>query len=106
MRLATPPVIRRFLLIELWFLRILNHLKFINDLVLRTAVQNVFKQFKRLDASTHFDMSEEYMGTNIDISKKEKKEAFKNKFWPYVPEKHMFTHGKLREIGLRSRTKE
>jgi hypothetical protein len=99
-----PNVLNRFLLLDIWLLRILNHLKLIQDNTLKYAFQKMYtnlaqiRKIGSLPDKTIYDAPASYLGQYINLQRMTSKLAMKNKFYPYNPEQYRYQRGTYRVI--------
>lgn len=93
-------VLRMFMLVDLWFLRILFALNLINERALKQSVDVVFENLSNVDKISLSKYSRElYLGTYVDIVRYKQKQSLKNTFYPYNPEQTRYQKGEYRKIG-------
>lgn len=94
-----PNVLRMFMLVDLWFLRILFALNLINDKALKQSAGVVFNYMGDIDKIVISKYSRElYLGVVIDLMRYKQKKSLQNTFYPYSPEQHRYQKGYYRKI--------
>jgi hypothetical protein len=94
-----PNVIRMFMLIDMWFLRILYSMSLINDNTLKYSINNIFKNLEKVEDIDDTKFSRElYLGIYVDLMRYKKKISVDNVFYPYNPEQHRYQKGNYRVI--------
>lgn len=93
-------VLRMFILVDLWFLRILFAVNLINDRVLKQSVDAIFENLSNVDKISMSKYSIElYLGTYVDLIRYKHKQSLQNTFYPYNPEQTRYQKGVFRNIG-------
>jgi hypothetical protein len=93
-------VLRMFMLVDMWFLRILSALNLINERALKQSVDIVFENLSNVDKISLSKYSVElYLGTYVDLMRYKKKQSLQNTFYPYNPEQTRYQKGNFRNIG-------
>jgi len=93
-------VLRMFMLVDLWFLRILFALNLINKQALKQSVDVLFEDLSNVDKISISKYSSElYLGTYVDLIRYKQKQSLQNTFYPYNPEQTRYQKGKFRSIG-------
>jgi hypothetical protein len=94
-----PNVLRMFMLIDAWYLRILSALKAVNDHTLKQCIGIIFKNLRNIDSVEISKYSTElYLGTYSDLKIFKQKEGLKNIYYPYNPEQYRYQKGNYRVI--------
>jgi hypothetical protein len=94
-----PNVLRTFILIDMWTIRILLSFNIIKKDTVRQYVDIVFENFENINNIKISKYStESYLGTYSNIDRYNQKESLKNTFFPYIPEQHRYQKGEYRKI--------
>lgn len=96
-------VVLRFLMIDLWVIRIIKSLNMINEKIIDNKIKYIIFNINKTKSMTKYKNQRfglDYMGYHQDYNIAKKIENLKNfKFsLPYIPEKHLKEHGKYREV--------
>lgn len=99
LNIGYPNVLSAFVLVDLWFIRILYALKIINSQTLKQSIGIIFEcleNIKKIDSTSY--TRELYMGIYNSLDRHKKKQSLQNTFYPYVPEQHRYQKGNYRII--------
>ena len=97
-----PNVIKMFLLLDLWFLRILKALGKIQNLSSVTSqIFTSIKEIDNIDKTIYTD--ESYLGTNYELQRYKKIQGTNNEFFPYNPTQHKYIKGEYRTVSITSK---
>ena len=92
-------VLRMFMLIDMWFIRILFTLNVVKGHILKRAIDSIFENFKKIDSIEPSKYSEEiYLGTHVDLIRYKQKQGTYNIFYPYIPEQHRYQKNEFRKV--------
>lgn len=92
-------VLKRFLLVDIWFMQILFHLNYITKEYLKRSIETSFSlmnQVKKVKLSENVRV--EYIGTHVDFVIYKKMLGLSNSFYPYNPERQRYQTGRYRNI--------
>jgi hypothetical protein len=97
--IAYPAVLRMYQLVDLWSLRILFVLNFLNENSLKHKINDIFRQLVRIDKIKPSNyVREVYLGTNLDVVRFKKIQGTANVFYPYNPEQYRYLKGTYRKV--------
>jgi hypothetical protein len=100
LNIGYPNVLRMFILIDVWFIRILFALKLINQQILKQSINTVFDNLENVEnVSVDKFSSETYLGKFSDLVLYKKKNSSHNVFYPYNPEQYRYQKGNYRTIS-------
>lgn len=100
LNIGYPNVLRMFMLVDMWFLRILFALNLINERSLKQSVDIIFENISNVDNISPSKYSSElYLGTHVDLIRYKQKQSLQNTFYPYSPEQVRYQKGNFRNIG-------
>lgn len=92
-------VIKMHILVDMWFLRILNTSNILNNSSLRISIDRLFKYFDLIDGIDEtIYVTEEHIGRHEDIVIYKKKIGTQNSQQPYIPEYCRYRNGSYRII--------
>lgn len=92
-------VLRMYFLIDLWFLRTLKVLNFIDDNNLKKSIGIIFNYLEKINKIPDDRYSREvYLGTYSDLVRYKQKVGTQNVFFPYSPEQHRYLKGTYRSV--------
>jgi hypothetical protein len=92
-------VLRMFILVDLWFLRILFAINLTNELSLKQSIDFIFENLSNVDKISLSKYSRElYLGTYVDLIRYKQKQSLQNTFFPYIPEQMRYQKGNFRSI--------
>jgi hypothetical protein len=97
--IAYPNVLKMFIMVDIWFFRILFALNILTQSTLNRAVQTQLLKLDKVDLITldKYD-KESYMGSYNDLMRYKQKEGLNNAFYPYNPEQHRHRKGAYRTM--------
>ena len=100
MQIANKWVLLRFMFIDVWIVRFVKSMGFLDGKALEIKLAFMWKiidHFRTLDESTDADR---YMGTSINYDVAKKMDSLKQQkfFQPYYPEESMIKYKKYRSI--------
>jgi hypothetical protein len=99
-----PYVLKMYLLMDIWFLRIIFVLKLIDKFMLNKSVTNAMAYFNQVDSLMSpphiqkFLPHETYLGVYVDLVKYKQKQGLNNEMFPYYPEQYRYNKGQYRSI--------
>lgn len=104
LQIGYPNVLRMFMMLELWFIRILFVLKHINDTTLRDNVHGIFDNLLDIDNIVVSKYCREmYLGTIVDLTRYLKRQSLQSTFFPYIPEQYRYQKGGYRKITKKNK---
>ena len=103
-RVGNPFVLLRFLMIDIWIIRVINKLGFLNDRASQNKTKYILSTVKKIKSSDMLFINNafgvDYVGVYKDyfISKKINNLSGKA-FYPYYPERYLAKNGRYRHIN-------
>jgi hypothetical protein len=94
-----PNVLKMFMLVDMWFLRILYALDIVNDNSLKSGVHAILTELDRVDTIeiSKYD-KETYLGSYASLARYTQKKGVGNVFYPYNPEQTRYNKGSYRTV--------
>ena len=99
-RVGHPYVVRMFLLIDLWLVRILGTLKLMDKGGVDRIAAGIIDDMKRIDKfGGAVRGGEEYLGVHVDLARFKQKASLDNGVYPYYPEQQRYQKGGYRQAS-------
>ena len=101
-RVGSPNVILRFLLLKIWNIRYLKSIKILNEKTFTQILNEVLNNIKFIRKKRHPGKMEtpkfNYMGIYVNPIRQKQKTSTSNSFYPYNPTKHKLKNNTFRVI--------
>ena len=100
-KVGHPYVVKMFLLIDLWLVRILGALKLMDRGGVERIAAGIAGDMGRVDevGGAFGSGGEEYLGVHVDLARFKQKASLENGCYPYYPEQQRYQKGGYRQVS-------